>query len=194
MTRTSNKSQIINRIPNIDEELWEHVSASVKPLRSSQKNRVLKKKVKPTQKYTNNLNIIGKVPSPSRSKELFHPSTLPELSHEVKVGLDKKNAKKLKKGQHRIEGRLDLHGMTQDQAHTALIDFTESSYQLGKRCVLVITGKGFKSKGSIGVLRSAVPRWLNEEPNRTRVLAFSYAIAKDGGEGALYVMLKKKRQ
>ena len=83
--------------------------------------------------------------------------------------------------------------MTQEQAYVALNYFTKASYQARKRCVLVITGKGSKSRGSVGVLRMAVPRWLNEEPNRTRVLAFSYATPRDGGEGALYVMLKKKR-
>ncbi len=88
---------------------------------------------------------------------------------------------------------MDLHGMTQEQAHRALNAFIEGSFRAAKRCVLVITGKGLKPDGSVGVLRSAVPRWLNQPPNRERVLAFSYAIPRDGGEGALYVMLKRKR-
>ena len=129
----------------------------------------------------------------SHSVNLTRSSLLPELSHGTQTGFDKKNAKKLKRGQHPIEGQLDLHGMTQNQAHTALSHFIQNAFQAGKRCVLVITGKGFKIDGSIGVLRLAVPRWLNEEPNRGRVLAFSYAMPKDGGEGALYIMLKRKR-
>jgi DNA-nicking Smr family endonuclease len=83
--------------------------------------------------------------------------------------------------------------MTQKNAHVAINNFIEVSYLAGKRCVLIITGKGLKIGGGVGVLRLAVPRWLNEKPNRSRVLAFSYATPKDGGEGALYIMLKKKR-
>ena len=64
---------------------------------------------------------------------------------------------------------------------------------MGKRCVLVITGKGLKSDGSIGVLRENIPDWLNERRNRGLIIAFSHAVQKDGGEGAFYVMLKRKR-
>ena len=86
-----------------------------------------------------------------------------------------------------------MHGMTQVEAHRALDSFVDGAYQAAKRCVLVITGKGLKPDGAVGVIRAAVPRWLNEQPNRSRVLAFTHATPKDGGEGALYVMLKRKR-
>jgi DNA-nicking Smr family endonuclease len=62
----------------------------------------------------------------------------------------------------------------------------------GTRCVIVVTGKGVGKDGG-GVLRSAVPRWLNESPNREKVLAFEYARQKDGGAGALYVLMKRRR-
>ena len=137
--------------------------------------------------------VKSEKPISVRPSEQLHPACLPELSHGAQTGLDKSNAKKLKKGRHAIEGQLDLHGMTQAQAHVAMNSFIEVSYGARKRCVLVITGKGVKLGGSVGVLRSAVPRWLNEQPNRSRVLAFSFATPKDGGEGALYVMLKRKR-
>jgi Uncharacterized protein conserved in bacteria len=59
--------------------------------------------------------------------------------------------------------------------------------------VLVITGKGYGSEGAIGVLKTNVPRWINESPNRERVLAFAFATDRDGGEGALYVLLRRLR-
>ena len=62
----------------------------------------------------------------------------------------------------------------------------------GLRCVLVITGRG-TTKAAGGVLRAQVPRWLNEPGNRARILAFDYAQPKDGGLGALYVMIRRKR-
>jgi len=89
-----------------------------------------------------------------------------------------------------IDGRLDLHGMTQEAAHAALNGFVLRAYDSGRRCLLVITGKG--RLGS-GVLRAEVPRWLNQTPLRERVLGFSYAKARHGGEGALYVLVKRRR-
>ena len=185
--------KVNNKKSSIDHGIWEHVTAIIKPLRRSLKNRMLEKEVWSTSQSIHVKITNRKEPIPVRPDELFRPSSLPELSHGASMGFDKRNAKKLKKGQHAIEGQLDLHGMTQVCAHVGINNFIESSFQAGKRCVLVITGKGLKTDGSVGVLRLAVPRWLNEEPNRSRVIAFSYATLKHGGEGALYVMLKRKR-
>lgn len=91
-----------------------------------------------------------------------------------------------------IDGRLDLHGMSQAEAHDALTGFVLASHRMGRRAVLVITGKGLYGERS-GVLKSAVPRWLNEAPLRDRILAFQPAQPKDGGSGALYVLLKRRR-
>ena len=120
------------------------------------------------------------------------PAALPPLEHGSQPGLDKATAKRLRRGQVQIEGRIDLHGMVQDEARPALERFIESAWREGKREVLVITGKGTRADGSIGVLRQAVPRWLNEIPNRSRITAFTHAAAKDGGEGALYVRIKRR--
>lgn len=180
-----------------DDALWGHVAAGVAPLKPHHKNRALEVEGIPVP-------TTGSVKkSPGRNAAGAHaqampdlPSrqvSLPELTHGRQPGLDKNNAKRLKKGQHAIEGRVDLHGMTQEQAHRALNAFIEGAFGAGKRCVLVITGKGLKQDGSVGVLRAAVPNWLNQFPNREKVLAFSYATPKDGGEGALYVLLKRKR-
>ncbi len=81
---------------------------------------------------------------------------------------------------------------TQVQAHAALDAFVAGRQQRGLRCVLVITGKGRVSREG-GVLRAEVPRWLDQSPNRARVLAITHAQPKHGGAGALYVLLKRKR-
>ena len=73
-----------------------------------------------------------------------------------------------------------------------LDDFLAASQAAGRRCVLVITGKGYGSGGA-GVLKTMVPRWLKEQPNRGRVLVFCYAAPSHGGEGALYVLLRRVR-
>ncbi len=118
---------------------------------------------------------------------------LPELKTGASPGLDKRTAVRLKRGQLAIEGRIDLHGMTQTKAHRALEGFLTASQGAGKRCVLVITGKGLRPTGETGLLRNLVPRWMNAPAIRGRVLSFCTAQPRDGGTGALYVLLKRKR-
>jgi len=108
------------------------------------------------------------------------------------AGIDRANAERLKRGQHPIEARLDLHGLTQSEAHHALIGFIEGSYRAGRRCVLVITGRGLGADGP-GVLKSAVPRWLSEAGLRRRILAVAGAQPRHGGAGALYLLLRRQR-
>ena len=106
------------------------------------------------------------------------------------VGLDRRTWLRLKRGQVSIEQTLDLHGRTQDEAHEALGRFLAAAQAAGCRCVLVVTGKGLESGGT---LRHMVPRWLNEGANRERIVAFSPAQARHGGTGALYILLRRRR-
>lgn len=116
------------------------------------------------------------------------PASGPALTHGSAPGLDRRTEINLRRGKVGIEARIDLHGMTQEQAHRALGDFLADQQAAGRRSVLVITGKG---AGGTGILREAVPKWLNEGANRGMIRAFSHAAPKDGGEGALYVLLKR---
>jgi DNA-nicking Smr family endonuclease len=106
------------------------------------------------------------------------------------AGIDRASAERLKRGKHRIEARLDLHGLTQDEAHRALLRFIRSARAAGQRCVVVITGRGRPHDGG-GVLKAAVPRWFEEAEFRPHLLAISPAQPRDGGPGALYVMLRR---
>jgi DNA-nicking Smr family endonuclease len=104
----------------------------------------------------------------------------------------RRQAERLRRGLLPIEGRLDLHGHRQDEAERELADFLARAQAADKRCVLVVTGKG-SGKAEAGVLRRMVPLWLNRPPNRARILAFAQAQPKDGGLGALYLLLKRRR-
>jgi DNA-nicking Smr family endonuclease len=104
------------------------------------------------------------------------------------AGIDRATAERLKRGQLAIEARLDLHGMTQEEAHRALAGFIVRSRGGGRRCILVITGRGVAGGG---VLRGAVPRWLAEPLLRPHLLAIAPAQPRDGGGGALYVLLRR---
>ena len=100
--------------------------------------------------------------------------------------LDRQDVTRLRRGTISLEGRIDLHGLTEEQAHHAVDRFVEQSWSAGLRLVLVITGKG-------GVLRTLLPRWLAASRHRGRVLALSEASARHGGGGAYYLRLRRRR-
>ncbi|MGE5504302.1 MAG: Smr/MutS family protein [Actinomycetota bacterium] len=137
-------------------------------------------------------------PPPVRAEVVYQPQQIPprprpapELGHGNAPGLDKRSAERMKRGDMAIDARLDLHGMTQDGAHAALTALITRSFDAGRRCLLVITGKG--GREGAGVLRAMVPRWLNQTPLRERIIGFSYAQPRHGGEGALYVLVRRRR-
>lgn len=105
--------------------------------------------------------------------------------------LDRETRVKLAKGRLEIGGRIDLHGLRQDEAHGLLHDFLTRASSRGLRYVLVITGKGFSSGGD-GVLRRSVPGWLAAPGFRRLVSGYEQAHRSHGGEGALYVRLRRE--
>jgi len=94
----------------------------------------------------------------------------------------------LKSGQIPIEDHLDLHGMTIEQARDDLSLFIQFCYHHDIRCAKIIHGKGYRKQHQYPILKNKVNQWLRQHPN---VLAFHSALPKDGGTGAVYVLLKK---
>ena len=113
--------------------------------------------------------------------------------------MDHKTYGKLARGKLKPEGRIDLHGMTVAEAHPALIGFILQSHAAGRRLVLVITGKGAGpgATGPIpyqrGILRRQVPTWLQQAPIGPLILETRAAARNHGGDGALYVYLRRGR-
>ena len=106
--------------------------------------------------------------------------------------IEKPVHRKIAKGRLALEARIDLHGLLQAEAHDLLQDFLLRAHGRGLRHVLVITGKG-SSRGSDGVLKRAVPQWLAKPEFRWLVSGYEQAARGHGGEGALYVRLKRER-
>jgi hypothetical protein len=106
------------------------------------------------------------------------------------AGIDRAAGRGPKRGSCQIEARLDLHGMTRVEAHRALAEFVRAARAAGRRVLLVITGRG---TGPSGVLRSSVPRWLDESELRQQIQAVAAARPRHGGAGALYVLLRRRR-
>lgn len=135
-------------------------------------------------------------------KPLSSTKLTPSISEQLSGGgvqMDRKAYGKMKAGKLVPEGRLDLHGMTLDQAHPRLNRFIMDAYSSGKRLVLVITGKGKRKEDvgpipmRLGVLKHQVPQWLQQGALRPIVLQVTQANQKHGGTGAYYVYLRRPR-
>jgi DNA-nicking Smr family endonuclease len=113
------------------------------------------------------------------------------------VGLERRYKRRVADGRVPVEAVLDLHGMTQAQAHVALHRFLVGAQRQGSRLVMVVTGKGARERGrrvdaaEPGVLRRAVPFWLRDGTMRAIVIGFEEAAHGHGGTGALYVRLRR---
>ena len=114
------------------------------------------------------------------------------ISVGVTANIDRRTSTKLKRGQLTVDGRIDLHGLTLDQAHAGLNAFLKGAYNRQARCVLVVTGKGRPGERT-GKIRGELLHWLNQPALRPLVLAVTEAQIRDGGAGAFYVLLKRNR-
>lgn len=182
--------------------LWDQVAGRTQPIK---KPRTVPKIMQPKPKKVQAPEQARKIEPFHVGQKIDHHGThdlLPSLSAQLAgtpVAMDRKSFGNLKRGKLKPEGRIDLHGMTLDQAHPALVSFILSSHAAGKRLVLVITGKGKdRDDGGpiptrLGVLRHQVPQWLRLAPLASAVLQVSEAHLKHGGHGAFYVYLRRRR-
>ncbi|MCK5285010.1 MAG: Smr/MutS family protein [Alphaproteobacteria bacterium] len=177
------------KLTGVDSALWKKMTKDVRRLHG-------KEYLEPTKKD----DVIEFESQPRETISQLH-SMEKKQSTAVGQGVDRRTEERLRRGQMEIEARLDLHGMTQGEAHSALMAFIVSCYEQRKRCVLVITGKGKKSRDTnddwlvskSGILKRRVPEWLSVEEMKPYVLRFVTAKSRDGGDGALYVLLRRQR-
>ena len=169
--------------------LWESVAKQTKPLRK--KPRAAKP-----------LEISPAAETPLVAKPAASPKPLPSAKIQrvpkpeapPLAPLGRRERSQLSRGRKEIDARLDLHGMTQTRAHRALSGFLQRAHSEGLTFVLIITGKGKMGADSErGVLRRQVPQWLNLPEFRALVVGFEEAHIGHGGEGALYVRIRRMR-
>lgn len=177
------------RLSDDERVLWKGVTRSIAPLR------------KPRIPEADEAGVVAPAApraAKSRTKPVAaRPATVaPARPAASRIApLDRKTKKRIARGAHAIDGRLDLHGMTQDEAHGALFRFLRARQARGGKVVLVITGKGARGgeEGGRGVLKRMVPLWLGLPDFNGLVVGFDTAAIGHGGEGALYVRLRKMR-
>jgi DNA-nicking Smr family endonuclease len=167
-----------------DRILWETVARTTRPLKGKDKPLLLTAEADETGRQQK--------PAPQPPKQqapIFpaKPKPRPHLLHPI----DKPTHKKIAKGRVVIEGRIDLHGLTQSEAYGLLLGFLQRAHLRKLRHVLVITGKG-ASFGSDGVLRQAVPLWFATPAFRILVNGYEDAARNHGGTGAIYVRIRRE--
>lgn len=159
---------------------WDSFRKHTKPLKASR--RISPPPPATTPKRKTNTELLPP-PMPAFSGAPLQPS---------QRGLvDGGTQTRLKKGKLPIEAVLDLHGYRLEAAQQALESFVAQAYGAGKRCLLVITGKGRSDGPSI---RSLLPEWMNVPAIRPYLLTLEQAAQKDGGSGAFYLLLKSQRK
>ena len=170
--------------------LWTTVTKAIAPLRArppvapddAPVDDKAKLPVKPAPPAKRAAKVAPAAPSPPAVKKPPEPQP---------TALGRRMKQRLSRGKEEIDARLDLHGLTQAQAHSELLRFLRSANARDARLVLVITGKG--RGGEIGVLRRQVPQWLGLPEFRALVIGFEDASIRHGGEGALYVRVRRAR-
>ncbi|SFS19810.1 Smr/MutS family protein [Yoonia litorea] len=188
-----------------ERDLWDRVAARTTPLRegSSEKSEP----TAPPQRAKARRGDDPSGPMPdfrvgqkvrhARDHDLLKP--ISDRLSKAPVNMDAKSFGKMKRGKLKPEARIDLHGMTMSEAHPELTAFILGSQALGRRLVLVITGKGKERDdgGPIptrqGVLRHQVPQWLALPPLAQAILQVTPAHLRHGGHGAYYVYLRRNR-
>lgn len=170
-----------------DLKLWSHVTRQIDPI----KGRI-------AFRYEEELETViaappqVKAPSSGVAKPTAKSPAPPPLAP-----IDRRLRQRLSRGQKPVDGVIDLHGMRQSEAHAALIGFIARAQSEGRSVVLVITGKGAPGEPADhetrGVLRRMVPHWLADPVLRRHVVGFEAAARGHGGDGALYVRIRRLR-
>lgn len=173
-----------------EQALWRAVTRTVSPLRGRRKDALTATEhaePKPKQKPARPL------PPPPHPVAVAQKAA-PRPKEPVLAPIDRRAKQKLARGTQAIDARIDLHGRTQGEAHAALLRFLHRAQANGAKTVLVITGKGGGRDGGRGVLKRQVPMWLALPEFRGLVVGFGDAAIGHGGEGALYVRVRRSKE
>jgi DNA-nicking Smr family endonuclease len=180
-----------------DEEhaLWAGIARSIKPLRPARAATKPGTEAAQAKRPETHQEAPRKARSARQSPG--RRDSPPAVESPPLVPLDRRTKQRVARGRDTIDARIDLHGMTQRQAHAALLGFLRQAQAESAKVVLVVTGKGGASqapdRGERGVLRRQVPMWLELPEFRHLIVGFGEAHTSHGGQGALYLRLRRAR-
>ncbi len=175
-----------------EEELWRDATAGVRPAsRGADTVAPRPPRGAPERFWHPDLDAVDALRALVSGDAPFDLADSDEFIEGRVAGLDPNVVRKLRRGDFAVQGHVDLHGLTREEAKRAVEDFLRRSRNAGKRCVLVVHGRGLHSKDQLPVLKDAVRTWLSTARFARHVLAFVTARPPDGGAGALYVLLRR---
>ena len=184
------------KLSDEDKALWAFMTQDVAPIKrddisTSGEYELSQDDVQPP-------HISGRVISaPPQTRNEQHQNSLAQKTHHNlhnHADIDGRSYERFRKGQMPIEATLDLHGLTQQNAYDAVVRFVTTQAAMGHRCVMIITGKGKNAaRGEEGVLKRMLPEWLEQPTLKAHVLKIRSAQRFHGGNGAFYVLLKRRK-
>ena len=173
-------------------DLWEEATRGARPVED--RDRVVAPKPprgRPPEFWHPDLDALKELEALVSGEAPFDIADSDEYIEGRVTGLDPGLVRKLRRGDFSVQGHLDLHGRSRAEARTEVDAFLRRSREQGKRCVLLVHGRGHHSKDQVPVLKEALRSWLATARFGRHVLAFATARPQDGGAGAVYVLLRK---
>jgi DNA-nicking Smr family endonuclease len=179
-----------------DEELFRREMSSVRPLSARERQRVPQPPVPQTVRLISDpdAEALAELSDLVAGNGPFDIAHTTEFIEGAVLGLDPRLIRRLRNGEFSYQSHLDLHGMTASEARSAVEAFLNDAHRRGQRCVLIVHGRGLNSKDQVPVLKHRLASWFSRSSFARLVLAFTSARPCDGGAGALYVLLRRKRQ
>lgn len=186
---TTKKTIKSNKISDEERNSFLEEVADVRPLKSEKRVEKIKIKPSPKPKFSQREHESEQTNTDTMLSDPvdLRDAAVDDVLSFARAGIQQKVQKKLRRGELPIEEELDLHGYTVNEAKIAIQDFLYECKRQHIRYIRIIHGKGYRSDQKIPVLKTHVAYWL---PQINDVLAFSSALPKDGGTGALYILLK----
>jgi DNA-nicking Smr family endonuclease len=177
-----------------DEDLFLSEVAGAAPIRRTG-GRVGAPAVPPEQRRaarpSDDAEVLAQLADLCGSDGPFDIADTDEYIEGLAEGIDRRLLKRLRAGEYAVQAHVDLHGLNREEARERVSRFLLDSRRAGRRCVLMVHGRGHHSKDSIPVLKQAVRSWLERGQIARLVLAFATARPSDGGAGAVYVLLRR---
>jgi DNA-nicking Smr family endonuclease len=175
-----------------EDELWESATSGVRPVAPGPRTIAPAPPRGPPERFWHpDLDAIDELRALVSGDAPFDLADSDEFIEGRVAGVDQNLVRKLRRGDFAVQGHVDLHGLTREEAKHVVERFLRSSRNAGKRCVLVVHGRGLHSKDQLPVLKDALRTWLATARFSRHVLAFATARPVDGGGGAIYVLLRR---
>jgi DNA-nicking Smr family endonuclease len=176
-----------------EDELWATATTGVRPVADDRHGTVAPPTPRgaPEAFWHPDLDAVDELRALVRGDAPFDLADGDEFVEGRVAGLDPNLVRKLRRGDFAVQGHVDLHGLTRDEAKREVELFLRASRNAGKRCVVVVHGRGLHSKDQLPVLKESLRTWLSTARFARHVLAFATARPVDGGAGALYVLLRR---